>query len=83
MYQMGWGMGWGWVYLALAVAGVVVLVVVVIRLVTGGARGPTHDLTTTDGKRPRELLDERYARGDIGTAEYDERRSRLDRDAES
>ena len=76
--QMGSGMGWGGLFLALLVIGIVVLVVVLIRLLAGGDRGRPRDPRGTGRNTAREILDERYARGEIDAAQYDERRRRLD-----
>ncbi|MGB3955303.1 MAG: SHOCT domain-containing protein [Brooklawnia sp.] len=71
-----WGMVWGWLFLALLIVGLVVLVVVLVRLLSGRDQRP---LAHPSGRsRARELLDERYARGEIDSADYDERRRRLD-----
>lgn len=76
--HMGWwGMGWSWVFLILIVVGIVVLIVVLVRVFA--ARDPRQAPHRTEINRARELLDERYARGEIDTTEYDERRQRLDR----
>lgn len=73
----GWGMVWGWLFLALLIVGLVVLVVVLVRLLSG--RGPRPDDARPSGRsRAREVLDERYARGEIDDTEYDERRRRLE-----
>jgi len=71
-----WNMGWGWLFLALLLAGLVVLVVLLVRLVGGrdGGQGPRPPVRS----RARELLDERYARGEIDATDYEERRRRLD-----
>lgn len=75
--HMGWwGMGLGWLFLVLLLLGIAVLVKVLVSLFRrgkvrdAGARGPEHS-------RARDILDERYARGEITAAEYDEMRRRL------
>jgi putative membrane protein len=84
----GWGMGggmiWGWLFLVLLLAGVVLLVVVVVRLLGSGTRrdaGPGPSRHPEGGgvgnERARQILAERYARGEIDGAEYDERLKRL------
>lgn len=65
-----WGdMGWDWLFLALVVVGVVLLVVVVVILVRGSSGG-RETRRPTGRSRARGILDERYARGEIDTAEY-------------
>jgi putative membrane protein len=77
------GMGWLWLFgLLLLVVGIGVLVVLAVRLWRGGvdrgtgpgASGPPR----LDGRPPahgraRDVLDERYARGELTTEEYRER----------
>jgi putative membrane protein len=84
MMDSGYGMGWMWLFWLLLVLGVVVLVVVAVRVVGGGVTGRTADQQGA-GARPgrshaRQLLDERYARGEITTEEYRERLSELGED---
>ncbi|HLS25358.1 MAG TPA: SHOCT domain-containing protein [Beutenbergiaceae bacterium] len=75
-----WSMVWSWLFLALLIVGLVVLVVVLVRLLSG--RGQRHDDARPTGRgRAREVLDERYARGEIDHVEYEERRRRLNDDA--
>lgn len=76
-----WSMGWGWFFLALLIAGLVVLVVLLVRVLSPRAderyeRPPTRS-------RARELLDERYARGEIDATDYEERRRHLDDSTET
>ena len=76
--HMGWwGMGWSWVFLILLLVGITVLIVLLVRVFA--VRDPRQSPHRTESNRARELLDERYARGEIDTTEYDERRQRLDR----
>nr|WP_243864030.1 SHOCT domain-containing protein [Brooklawnia cerclae] len=53
-----------------------------MRLLAGGDRGRPRDPRVTGRNPARETLDERYARGEIDAAEYDERRRRLAGDRE-
>lgn len=70
-----WGMGWAWVIVALLLIGVVVLVVVMVTRTTTG-RGPLQE-PQAGRSRALEILDERYARGEIDSTEYEERRRAL------
>lgn len=72
--HMGGGAGWGWVFLAILLIGVAVLAVVLVRVLAGRG-GPTPD--GGGRSQARQILDERYARGEIDVEEYDERRRRL------
>ncbi|SCG46147.1 SHOCT domain-containing protein [Micromonospora halophytica] len=67
----GTGMaGWMWVWPLLVVAALVVLAVLVVRAVGGG--GPQSGVRSA-----RQVLDERYARGEIDEEEYRRRRDAL------
>jgi putative membrane protein len=75
----GNGMGlWGWGFGALIVIGVIVLVIVVVRLATNRTSSPPTSLApqavSNDVGR---ILDERYAKGELTTEEYRERKSAL------
>ena len=74
MMGLGSGAGWMWLFWLLLVVGLALVVVVAVRVMGGGlARGGGGDA----GRRPqpgaRQVLDERYARGELGTEEYRER----------
>ena len=77
-HMMGGGMGhwlWGPLMMILAVAAIVSIVVLVVRWMGGSAAGGgTHGPTT---KSPVDILKERYARGEIDTKEFEERRKAL------
>ncbi len=83
MFGYGYGMGWMWLFGLLALVGLVLLVLVIVRASTGGikrnnARGATHGAPGTGAKStPRQILDERYARGELTTEEYRERLATL------
>lgn len=73
---MMWGYGynggvWMWVVGGLIVVGLVVLVVALIRNSTAATRAGTTITAVTS--TPRQILDERYARGELNTEEYRER----------
>lgn len=78
---MMWGYGyegWGWMWLVggLVLVGVVVLVVVLVRL---SAASTNAGLTAkTTASTPQQILADRYARGELTTEEYRERRETLD-----
>lgn len=78
MMGSGAGMGWGWMFGALMMVGVVLLIVLAVRAIGGGvssrppAPGPASGAPPGAG-RVREVLDERYARGELTTEEYQER----------
>lgn len=71
--DMGWGSGWGWfglthmlLWWVLLILGIAVLAK---WLIGSGGR--------TSGSRALEVLQERYARGEIGKEEYEQKRRDL------
>ncbi len=74
---MGMGMGWVWLFWLLLIIGVVLLVVLAVRAIGGGiTRGPGSEVSAARSparSRAREVLDERYARGELTIEEYRER----------
>lgn len=78
MMGNGWSMGTGWMWLfwPLLIGGVVLLVIVLTRAVGGGVTGPerlTSPRRSTGGSRAEQILEERYAAGELTTEEYQER----------
>jgi putative membrane protein len=72
----------GWVFGALIAVGVVILVVVALRLATGTrsrvtGTPPVTSPPLTAGSGAKQILDGRYARGELTTAEYRERLAAL------
>jgi len=75
-----WGMGWGWgggmffgpVFMIAGPVLLIVLVVVLVRWMTA-ERDMPRDRTPT----PREILDQRFAKGEIDREDYDARRKAL------
>lgn len=66
------GMGWMWFIWPVVFIGTVLVVVLLLR---GRGRTPNHNAGRTSGAgggRARELLDERYARGEVSDAEYED-----------
>ncbi len=60
-----------WMFGLLALAGLVILVIVIVRIATGGFKGAEERSTS------RQILDRRYAKGDLTTQEYRERLAKL------
>ena len=79
----GYGMGpWGWGLGALIVIGVIILVIVVVRLATNRTSSPPTSPTPGAGSSDvGRILDERYARGELTTEEYRQRKSVLGLDS--
>lgn len=80
--RMDWdhGTSWGMV-IAMIVLAVVVVGAFVWAIVYASRRGhaPASPVAapTSAGPSARDLLDQRYARGEIDTADYEERRAKL------
>lgn len=80
---MGWAMGWAWLFWILLIVGVVVLVTLLVLVVSRGSAagrqgGPGAAPTGAAPSRAREILEERYARGEINAEEFHERRRTLE-----
>jgi putative membrane protein len=75
MMGNGFGGAGMWLFGLLTLAGVVLLIVVVVWVLGGGiSRGTPPDAEGRQSRRrAREILDGRYARGEISTEEYRER----------
>jgi putative membrane protein len=69
--------GWAWVFGGLIIAGLVLLGIVLARVVRGGitpgSPPGSPPGTAPGGPSAVEELAQRYARGEIETAEYEER----------
>jgi putative membrane protein len=77
----GGGMGWMWLWWLLILIGVPALIVGVLWLArTGGDRGVGRGAEATGPRisTARQILDERFARGEIDEEEYHARRRGLD-----
>lgn len=73
---MMWGYGaWGGLWMLLLLAGIVVLAVWAVQQFTPSKRPPTQQSTG----RPLQILEERYARGEIDRDEFLARRTDLER----
>lgn len=73
-WMNGFWMGGGWLFGLLIAAGVVLLIVLLVRLFGGGMGRSTGGGRETQAvSAARQILDERYARGDLTTEEYQER----------
>lgn len=80
MWGYGQGMGWMWLWVPLLLIGVALLVLLAVRVAGGGIRGrygpdgpdgtagPAH----MGGSRARQILEERFARGELTADQYRE-----------
>lgn len=68
----GWGMGpgWGWLFMTLFIVGLVLVVVVLVRVLSGGTGSGRPGGATPGQDQARQILGERYARGEISTEEF-------------
>lgn len=65
----GWGMGFGWVFVVLFWVLVIVGIVAIVTWLSGGGRRANTAL---------QILQERYARGEIDQQEYQQKRQDLE-----
>ncbi len=71
MHQM-WGPGWfGWIFWVVIIALIIWAVVTIIN------RGTREDHTTGRSESALDVLEKRYARGEIDKEEYEERKRDL------
>lgn len=71
-----WGMGWGWgvlgmVHMALWWALIIIGIVVMLRWLMGGMNGSRSSTVP----RALDVLEERYAKGEIAKDEFEQKRS--------
>lgn len=67
----GWGMGFGWVWMILFWGLVIVGAAYLVKLITGSAKREGRHETALD------LLEKRYAKGEISKEEFDKMRDDL------
>lgn len=77
----GWGTGWhGWflgpLFMLAFLAAAVAVVVLIVRALTGSHSGPSH-LPPGSYNLPLDILKERFAKGEIDSDEFEERRKIL------
>lgn len=75
MWGCGWDLGWSWLFGLLTLVGIVLLVVLAVRVFSGGSgRGGGSDATgpAQGQSRARQILDERYAKGELTAEQYRE-----------
>lgn len=69
----GWGWGWMWLVGLLLLLAVIAAVVVAVVALTRGTGGRTSAGGPAGRSTARDILAERYARGELSTEEYRER----------
>lgn len=70
----GWGSGFGWVFMILFWALIILGIVAMVKWLMGTSSGSRSG----SSKSARELLDERYARGEIDREEYEQKKRDLE-----
>src|SRR5258707_14201178 len=84
LMMWGYGFGWGWMLMSfgmvLWIALLVILVWALIRWLSSKANTPFPTLTPTpqSGLSAEEILRQRYARGEIDAATFEQMRQRLE-----
>lgn len=79
-----WGWGWGWGHMLfggvtmLLFWGVIIALVVFLVRALGAVHVPHHQGPPRDRSSARDILDERFARGEIDHEEYEKRRRALE-----
>ena len=78
-HMMGWDGGWfgmvfGPLFMILVLAVVIALAVLMVRWIGGPWQGMQLPHHVPPGRTPLDILKERYARGEIDKAEFEERR---------
>jgi len=79
MWGYGQSMGWMWLWGLLLLIGIALLVLLATRIAGGGIRGgygpgSSHEPSNPPpgGNKARQILDERFARGDLTEDQYRE-----------
>ena len=80
-WHPGWGWGWGHMIFAglMMIAfwgGIVLLIVLLVRWLAGGSAS-SHASSPASRQTPLEILQERFAKGEIDKEEFEERRKLL------
>jgi putative membrane protein len=70
----GYGMMFGPLFMILALVAATATVVVLVRWLGGPTYGPPHHHALPPARTPLDILRERFARGEIEKAEFEERR---------
>jgi putative membrane protein len=68
----GWGWGGGWWHMVLFWGLIIGVIVLIVRVLGGGVG------TSVGDKTPLQILKERYARGEIGKDEFEQKKRDLE-----
>ena len=69
-YDWGWGMGFGMISMVLFWVLVIVGIVILVRWIAAGSSGARQ----APAKTALDILKERYARGEIGREEFEQKK---------
>lgn len=75
MWGYGWDMGWMWLFFPVTLIAIVLLVWLLVRLFGGGIGRGGRDGSPapfSSGSRARQILDERFAKGELTAEQYRE-----------
>ncbi|TFB97517.1 SHOCT domain-containing protein [Cryobacterium adonitolivorans] len=75
MWGYGWDMGWSWLLGLVVLIGIVLLVILTVRIFSGRSNQGNDSGSTqmsTSLSSARQILDERYARGELTSEQYRE-----------
>lgn len=82
MWGYGWEMGWMWLFVPLSLIAIM-LIVLIVRLFTGGISrnvGSGTPEPLPGRSRPRQILEERFAKGELSADQYREQIQVLNED---
>lgn len=74
MGNVGWGLGFGWVFMILFWALVIVGIVAIVKWLIGSSSATG----TPPSKTARQILEERYAKGEIDREEFEQKKRDLE-----
>ena len=74
MWGWGYGMLFGPLFMILVLAVVIAVAILLVRWIGGPWQTPAPPHYLPPGRTPLDILKERFARGEIDKAEFDERR---------
>jgi len=69
-----WGMGFGWIFMILFWALIILGIIAVVKWLSAGT---TSNRSTKSPKTALEILEGRYARGEIGQEEFEQKKRDL------